>query len=113
AWLYPDAGLNIQVSAGNEVVTNLAHYVDYFADEPDTTAIGLIMETIRDPEAFFAAVRRAANAGKPVVALKLARSERSQQMAASHTGALTRDAWVYDVALRQAGVAVADNIEDL
>jgi acetate---CoA ligase (ADP-forming) len=113
AWLYPDAGLNIQVSAGNEAVTSLADYVDYLAEEPDTTAIGLIMETIRDPEGFFTGVRRAADAGKPVVALKLARNQRSQQMAASHTGALTRDAWVYDLALRQAGVAVADDIEDL
>ena len=113
AWSYPDSGLNVLVSAGNEAVTDLADYVDYFVTDPETTAIGLILEKIRRPEEFFAAVGRATEAGKPVVVLKLARTERSQQMAASHTGALTGDAWVYDAALRQAGVALAYDVEEL
>ena len=113
AWSYPDSGLNVLVSAGNEAVTDLADYVDYFVTDPDTTAIGLILEKIRRPAEFFAAVDRATAAGKPIVALKLARTEQAQQMAASHTGALTGDAWVYDAALRQAGVALAYDVEEL
>jgi acetate---CoA ligase (ADP-forming) len=113
AWQYNGCGLNVIVSAGNEAVTDLADYVDYLTDDPETTAIGLIIEKVRRPAEFFAAVRRAAEAGKPVVALKLARNERSQRMAASHTAALTGDAWVYDVALRQAGVGLAYDPEEL
>jgi acetate---CoA ligase (ADP-forming) len=113
AWSYPDSGLNVLVSAGNEAVTDLADYVDYFVTDPETKAIGLILEKIRRPEEFFAAVDRATDAGKPIVVLKLARTEQSQQMAASHTGALTGDAWVYDAALRQAGVALAYDVEEL
>jgi acetate---CoA ligase (ADP-forming) len=113
AWEYDGCGLNILVSAGNEAITDLADYVNYLADDPETKAIGLIIEKVRRPAEFFAAVRRAAEAGKPVVALKLARNERSQRMAASHTAALTGDAWVYDVALRQAGVALAYDPEEL
>ena len=113
AWSYPDSGLNVLVSAGNEAVTDLADYVDYFVTDPDTKAIGLILEKIRRPREFFAAVSRATEAGKPIVALKLARTEQSQQMAASHTGAMTGDAWVYDAALRQAGVALAYDVEEL
>jgi acyl-CoA synthetase (NDP forming) len=113
AWSYPDCGLNVLVSAGNEAVTDLADYVDYFVTDPETKAIGLILEKIRRPEEFFAAVDRATDAGKPIVVLKLARTEQSQQMAASHTGALTGDAWVYDAALRQAGVALAYDVEEL
>ena len=113
AWSYPDSGLNVLVSAGNEAVTDLADYVDYFVTDPETKAIGLILEKIRRPEEFFAAVNRATEAGKPIVVLKLARTEQSQQMAASHTGALTGDAWVYDAALRQAGVALAYDVEEL
>jgi acetate---CoA ligase (ADP-forming) len=113
AWSYPDSGLNVLVSAGNEAVTDLADYVDYFVTDPETKAIGLILEKIRRPAEFFAAVDRATAAGKPIVALKLARTEQSQQMAASHTGALTGDAWVYDAALRQAGVALAYDVEEL
>lgn len=107
AWENRGVGLNVIISAGNEAVTDLADYVDYFVDDPQTTAIGLVIEKIRRPREFFAAVRRAAQAGKPVVALKLARSARTRAMAASHTASLTGDAWVYDVALRQAGVALA------
>jgi acyl-CoA synthetase (NDP forming) len=113
AWENRGVGLNTIVSAGNEAVTDLADYVDYFTDDPDTTAIGLIVETIRRPKEFFAAVARAHAAGKPVAVLKLARSARSRQMAASHTAALTGDAWVYDVALRQAGVILAYDPEEL
>jgi acyl-CoA synthetase (NDP forming) len=113
AWQYDGCGLNVIVSAGNEAVTDLADYVDYLTDDPETKAIGLIIEKIRRPAEFFAAARRAAEASKPIVALKLARNERSQRMAASHTAALTGDAWVYDVALRQAGVALVYDPEEL
>jgi acyl-CoA synthetase (NDP forming) len=113
AWAYGGVGLNCIISAGNEAVTDLADYVDYFVEDPETKAIGLIVEKIRRPEAFFAAVDRATRANKPIVVLKLARSERSRMMTQSHTGALTGDTWVYDVALRQAGVALAYDIEEL
>jgi acyl-CoA synthetase (NDP forming) len=107
------AGFNLLISAGNEAVTDLADYVDYFAADPYTTGIGLVMEKIRRPEAFFAAVRRATAAGKPVVALKLGRSERARHLAISHTAAVTGDAWAYDVALRQAGVSLAYDPEEM
>ncbi|MDQ7908551.1 acetate--CoA ligase family protein [Phytohabitans sp. ZYX-F-186] len=113
AWDNRGLGLNVIVSAGNEAVTDLADYVEYFVDDPDTTAIGLVVEQVRRPREFFAAVRRAHAAGKPVVVLKLGRSDRTRRLAASHTAALAGDAWVYDVALRQAGVALAYDPEEL
>lgn len=113
AWDRPQVGLNVVISAGNEAVTDLADYVDYLAADPGTSAIGLVIEKIRRPEAFFAAARRAIRAGKPIVALKLARSSRTQEMAASHTGALTGDSWVYDVAFRQLGIGIARDPEEL
>lgn len=113
AWERSQIGLNVLVSAGNEAVTDLADYVDYLADDPDTTAIALVIETIRRPPAFFEAARRAIAAGKPIVALKLGRNARTQEMAASHTGAMTGDAWVYDVAFRQMGISVARDPEEL
>ncbi len=113
AGLANGAGFNLLISAGNEAVTDLADYLDYFADDPHTTGIGLVLEKIRRPKAFFGAVRRATAAGKPVVALKLGRSERARHLAISHTAAVTGDAWAYDVALRQAGVSLAYDPEEL
>jgi acetate---CoA ligase (ADP-forming) len=105
-------GVNLVISAGNEAATDLADYVDFLADDPDTTAIALVIETVRRPGPFFSAIRRATEAGKVIVAIKLARSERSRRMAASHTGALAGDAWTYDVALTQAGVLIAHDPDE-
>jgi acyl-CoA synthetase (NDP forming) len=113
AWRAGGVGLNLLVSAGNEAVTDLADYLDYFADDDATRVIALAIEKIRRPDEFFAAARRCLEAGKPIVALKLGRSERAQRMAASHTGTLTGDAWVYDVAMKQAGILPAYDIDDL
>lgn len=106
-------GISRLISAGNEATTDIADYLDFLASDPETAAIGVIVEGIRRPEAFFRAARRCIAAGKPVVALKLARSSRTQQMAASHTGALAGNAWAYDVAFRRAGIQLAHDLEEL
>ncbi|MGE2836861.1 acetate--CoA ligase family protein [Mycobacterium sp. SMC-4] len=106
-------GISRLISAGNEATTDVADYLDFLATDPDTTAIGLVVEGIRRPDEFFAAARKCIAAGKPVVALKLARNARTQQMAASHTGALAGSAWAYDVAFAQAGIQLAYDLEEL
>ncbi|MBC2637666.1 MULTISPECIES: acetate--CoA ligase family protein [unclassified Rhodococcus (in: high G+C Gram-positive bacteria)] len=113
ARLRTGVGISRLISAGNEAVTDIADYVDFLAGDPETTAVGLIVEGIRRPEAFLRAARRCIEAGKPVVALKLARNSRTQQMAASHTGALAGNAWAYDVAFHHAGIQSAHDIEEL
>jgi acetate---CoA ligase (ADP-forming) len=113
AWEYAGCGLNLTISAGNEAATDIADYVDYLAFDDDTTAIGVILEEIRRPAEFFAAAARAIARDKPVVALKLGRTRRASQMAASHTGAVAGESWVYDIALRQAGIALASDPEEL
>lgn len=106
-------GISRLISAGNEAVTDIADYLDFLADDPQTTAIGLIVEGIRRPEAFFRAARRCREAAKPIVAVKLARNRRTQQMAASHTGALAGNSWAYDVAFRHADIQLAHDIEEM
>lgn len=113
AWRAGGVGLNMLISAGNEPVTDMADYLDYLVDDPATRVICLVVEKIRRPAAFFAAAARAREAGKPIVAIKLARSERTQKMALSHTGSLTGDAWVYEQAFKQAGIQLADEVDEL
>lgn len=113
AWRAGGVGFNLMISAGNEPVTDMADYLDYLAVDPGTEIICLVVEKIRRPEAFFAAAARARAAGKPVIAIKLARTERTQRMAMSHTGSLTGDAWTYEQAFKQAGILRADEIDEL
>lgn len=113
AWRAGGVGFNMMISAGNEPVTDMADYLDYLVEDPDTEIICLVVEKIRRPDAFFAAAARAREAGKPIVAVKLARTDRTQRMAKSHTGTLTGDAWVYEQAFKQAAILRADEIDEM
>lgn len=113
AWRVGGIGFNLLISAGNEPVTDMADYVEYLIDDPNTKIICLVVEKIRRPGAFFAAAARARRAGKPVIAVKLARTSRTQRIALSHTGSLTGDAWVYEQAFKQAGILRADDVEEM
>lgn len=106
-------GFSSLISTGNEVVTDMVDYLEYLTDDPATAAVGLVVESLRRPADFFRAVDRALASGKPVVALKLGRSSRGQEVAASHTGAVVGEGWVYDAAFRQAGVITARDLADL
>ena len=70
-----EAGFSRLISSGNEAALGLADYMDYLVDDPKTAVIALFVETIRDPEGVADACRRARGAGKPVIALKVGRSE--------------------------------------
>ena len=106
-------GFSKLISTGNEAVTDLVDYLDYLIEDPDTDVICLIVESIRRPAAFFAAVDRAVRQGKPVIALKLGRSTTARALAATHTGAVLGESWVYDAAFAQHGVVSARDIGDL
>jgi acetate---CoA ligase (ADP-forming) len=79
-------GFSHVVSSGNEAVLAAADYLEYLVDDPHTKVIGGFIETIRHPDRFVAALDRAAARGKPVVVLKVGRTERTQQAVTTHTG---------------------------
>jgi acetate---CoA ligase (ADP-forming) len=106
-------GLSLLVSMGNESMLSVADVVDYLAGDPDTRVIALFLESVRQPEKFAAAARRALAAGKPVVALKVGRSDLARHTAQAHTGALVGDDGVVDAVFRQLGVVRVRSIEDL
>jgi acyl-CoA synthetase (NDP forming) len=79
-------GFSHVVSSGNEAVLTAADYLKYLADDPQTKIIGVFIETVREPERFAAALDRAEEAGKPVVALKVGRALRTRHAVTTHTG---------------------------
>ena len=48
------SAINLAVSAGQELVTTAADYLDYALDQPTTRVVGLFLETVRDPAGFVA-----------------------------------------------------------
>lgn len=106
-------GVGLWCSAGNEVDLEVSDFIRYMADAPDITVIATLIEGIRDGAKFVAAVRHAADRGKPVVALKVGRSDYGAQAAMSHTAAVSGSAAVNSAAFRQLGVIEVDDIDEL
>jgi len=93
-------GFSHVISSGNEAVLKAVDFLDYLIDDPATRIIALFLETVREPDRFVAALDRAADHGKPVVVLKVGRSERARRAITSHTGGLAGEARVFSAVLR-------------
>ena len=106
-------GFSHMISTGNELQVDMADCVEFLVDDPATAVIAIIVESARRPDALMSALLRARAANKPVLALKLGRSQRGQAIAESHTGAITGDAWAYDIMFEQFGVLVARDVPEL
>ena len=106
-------GLSKLIATSNEVDLELADFIDHLADDPATRVIALYIESVRHPARFRAACLKAARAGKPVVALKIGRSEAGAKAAVSHTGAMAGADRMYDALFRQVGVIRVRSFGDL
>jgi acetyltransferase len=106
-------GLRCVVSSGAEAVTDAADFVSFFAEDGGTRAIGLFLETVRRPDAFVAALRRCAEADKPIVCLKVGRSEAAARAALTHTGALVGSDRAFSAVLRRYGAIEVEDFHEL
>jgi len=106
-------GVAMWSSSGNEVDLQVADFVDYMADADDIRVIVTLIEGIKDGARFIRSMQKAAARGKPVVALKVGRSEYGARAAASHTASITGSAEVNSAALAQLGVIEVDDIDEL
>jgi acyl-CoA synthetase (NDP forming) len=104
---------NLVVSAGNELVTSAAAYLDHALDLPTTRVVALFLETVREPAAFRAALAKAAALAIPVVALKVGRAEAARAMVAAHSGALAGEDGAYQALFDAYGVAQVATLDEL
>lgn len=108
-----DARFSFVVTTGNEAMVTVSDVIHHLVEDENTRAIGVFAETIRKPEVFRRAARRAAELGKAIVILKAGSSELAAATAQAHTGALVGDDRVIDAVLRQDGVIRVKSVEDL
>ncbi len=105
-------GVGTWVSTGNECDVDVADCLLHLAGDDATRAALIYLEGVKDGRKLVRALTAMREAGKPVIALKVGRSEVGARAAASHTAALAgRDA-VFDAVLRDRGALRADSIED-
>lgn len=97
---------------GNQAAIDIAALLDILADDERITAIGLHIEGLRDPAAFAAAMVKARNHRKPVIALKTGRSEQGARVTMSHTSSLAGSDALYDALFERYGLARVTTITE-
>lgn len=109
------AGLKLGwfVSTGNEVDVNIAGVLAHMVERDEVKVLLMFSETLRDPDVFIDAARRAHELDKPIILLKAGRSDEAARAAMSHTASIVGSADVLDAVCRQYGVIVVDTMEEL
>ena len=90
-------------AAGNKADISDAELLAYLREDPATTVICLMLESVTDARRFFAEACRTTPV-KPVIAAVGARTGAGRRAAVSHTAALASDDAIREAALAQAGV---------
>ncbi len=115
AFLHNDRDLrfNLAVSAGQELVTTVADYLDYALGLDSTRVVALFLETVRDVPAFRAALARATERDVPVVALKVGREALARELVAAHSGALAGEDGAYEALFEAHGVLRVEDLDEM
>ena len=105
-------GFSTYVGPGNQTDIGFNDYLRYLGEDPDTKVATLYVEGFRDGERFLQAAREI-TAVKPVVVYKSGSTEQGAKAASSHTGALAGSYAMTVDLLRQVGVSVVHDSDDV
>lgn len=106
-------GFRYLISSGNEAILDSADYIGYLVSDPDTKVIIAFMEGIRNPEKFIAAAQAASQAGKPIILIKVGKSETARRTVQAHTGSLAGSDAVINEVFRKYGIVRLDSLDEL
>ncbi len=106
-------GLSHIISTGNESDLDFADFARYLIDDPGTRVIAGFVEGFKDVGKFIAVAKLAAERGKPIVLIKIGRSESGARAARSHTAALTGADDMYEAAFKQHGIIRVQDYDEL
>ena len=105
-------GVGCAISCGNEAVLNIADYAHYLIRHENTRVLGILTEGFRDAEKFLRVAKLAAELEKPIVILKLGKSEKGKHAAQAHTGTLVGSDAVYSAVFKQHGLTRVADLDD-
>ena len=110
-----DAGIGFSylISSGNEAVTSKLDYLAFLIDEPHTEVVMMFVEGLQDPSRLLKVAARAAEMEKPIVLLRLGKTERGRRAALSHTGSLAQMGTTEEGVLRQFGIVLVESVAEM
>lgn len=101
------------VSTGNEASLGIEDFLADFAQDDKTRSVIVFAEQIRRPRDFLSAVTACRDQGKAVVLMHPGRSERAQEAAQSHSGAMAGNYAAMRTLVGHAGAVLVDTLEEL
>lgn len=105
-------GISYYVGVGNEADIKFHEYLEFFQEDPDTKAILMYVEGMRDARKFLQQAYQTTRI-KPIIMLKSGRSATGKLSAGSHTGALAGISEVAITAFKRAGIVVIQDSDEL
>ena len=105
-------GFSYVISTGNEADLNMADFLDYMVEDTNTHAVMLFCESVRNGPAFVAALEKARRLGKPIIAIKIGRSDAGSRASASHTASLSGAYTAYRAVFERYGVIEAEDADE-
>jgi len=105
-------GFSYYVGVGNEADIRFHEYLEFFKNDPDTKAIVMYVEGLKDGRKFLQQAYKTTKE-KPIVLLKGGRSSKGKSSAGSHTGALAGISEVARTAFQRAGIITVENSDEL
>jgi acyl-CoA synthetase (NDP forming) len=105
-------GISKFVSYGNRCDVDEGDLVEFFAQDNETSIVGIYAEGLDDGRKLFEAARNLTKR-KPIIILKSGRTSLGSKAAKSHTGWLAGSYDVAKAAFEQAGMVVTESIDQL
>ncbi len=106
-------GYSYVITTGNEADLDATDFMRYYVEDDETRVIGCFIEQFRDPQKFLRVAEMAAEQQKPLVILKIGRSEAGKRAAQAHTGSLVGSDAIADAIMRQYGVVRVYNLDEM
>ncbi|RJQ17284.1 hypothetical protein C4573_04500 [Candidatus Woesearchaeota archaeon] len=103
-------GFSKIVSLGNMAGLQFHDFLEYLSNDKQTKVLTLYIEGLKDGRKFIDAAKKCK---KPIIALKAGLSNAGAKAASSHTGSLAGSAEIYKTAMKQAGVILAESMEEM
>jgi acetyl-CoA synthetase len=100
------------IASGNQAVLSAADYLEFLAAEEGVGAAALYLEDDGGPR-LVDGLAACAEAGVPVVVLKVGHSAAGARAASAHSGALAGDQRVFRSLVEEAGAVWADDVHEL
>ena len=106
-------GLSHIISTGNEADLDFCDFARYLLDQDSVRVIAGFVEGFKDARKLVEVAKLAAEREKPIVLIKIGRSDLGSRAARSHTAALTGSDALYDEVFAQYGVTRVQDYDEL